>query len=66
MQQRLGTTIIIENKPGASGSIGTSQVASPPPDGSSWVFVFDTHGVNLFLQNLPFDTEKDSAGAADL
>ena len=59
LQQRLGTTIIVENKPGASGSIGTAQVAKSPPDGSNWVFVFDTHAVNPFLQNLPFDTEKD-------
>jgi tripartite-type tricarboxylate transporter receptor subunit TctC len=59
LQQRLGTTIIIENKPGASGSIGTAQVAKSPPDGSNWVFVFDTHAVNPFLQNLSFDTEKD-------
>ena len=29
------------------------------PDGSNWVFVFDTHAVNPFLQNLSFDTEKD-------
>ena len=59
LQQKLGTTIIIENKPGASGSLGAAQVAKSPPDGSSWVFVFDTHAVNPFLQNLPFDTEKD-------
>ena len=50
LQQRLGTTIIIENKPGASGSIGTAQAAKSPPDGSNWVFVFDTHAVNPFLQ----------------
>src|SRR5687768_956941 len=59
LQQRLNTTVIIENKPGASGSIGTAQVAKSPPDGSSLVIVFDTHAVNPFLQNLPFDTEKD-------
>jgi len=59
LQQRLGTTIIVENKPGASGAIGTAQVAKSPPDGSNWVFVFDTHAMNPFLQTLPFDTEKD-------
>jgi tripartite-type tricarboxylate transporter receptor subunit TctC len=59
LQQRLNTTIIIENKPGASGSIGAALVAKSPPDGSNWVLVFDTHAVNPFLQNLPFDTEKD-------
>ena len=59
LQQRLGTIIVIENKPGASGSIGAAQVAKSPPDGSNWVFVFDTHAVNPFLQSLSFDTEKD-------
>ena len=59
LQQRLNTTIIIENKAGASGSIGAAQVAKSPPDGSNWVFVFDTHAVNPLLQSLPFDTEKD-------
>ena len=59
LQQRLGTTIVIENKPGASGSIGTALVAKSPPDGSNLVFVFDTHAVNPFLQNLSFDTDKD-------
>src|SRR5262245_11540949 len=59
LQQRLGTIIVIENKPGAAGSIGAAQVAKSPPDGSNWLFVFDTHAVNPFLQNLPFDTEKD-------
>ena len=46
LQQRLNTTIIIENKPGASGSLGAAQVAKSPPDGSNWLFVFDTHAVN--------------------
>ena len=59
LQQRLGATIVIENKPGASGSLGTAQAAKSPPDGSNWLFVFDTHAVNPFLQSLPFDTEKD-------
>lgn len=59
LQQKLGSTIVIENKPGASGSIGTAMAAKSPPDGSNWVFVFDTHAVNPFLQNLTFDTEKD-------
>ena len=59
LQQRLGATIIIETSR-ASGSRGTAQAAKSPPDGSNWVFVFDTHAVNPFLQSLPFDTEKDS------
>ena len=50
---------------GASGSLGAAQVAKSPPDGSNWLFVFDTHAVNPFLQNLPFDTEKDLEPASD-
>jgi tripartite-type tricarboxylate transporter receptor subunit TctC len=60
LQQRLGATIIIENRPGASGSVGTAAVAKAPPDGSTWLTVFDNHGANPFvLPNLPYDTEKD-------
>src|SRR5262245_48173745 len=60
LQQRLGATIIIENRAGASGSVGTAAVAKSPPDGTSWVTVFDNHAANPFvLPTLPFDTEKD-------
>ena len=60
LQQRLAATIIIENRPGGGGSIGTAAVAKSPPDGSSWVMVFDNHAANPFaLPTLPFDTEKD-------
>jgi tripartite-type tricarboxylate transporter receptor subunit TctC len=59
LQQRLNANIIIENKPGASGSMGASIVAKAPPDGNTWLFVFDTHAVNPFLQDLSFDTVKD-------
>jgi tripartite-type tricarboxylate transporter receptor subunit TctC len=57
--QALGAAIVVENKPGAQGSIGAAQVARAQPDGGSWLFVFDTHAVNPALQSLPFDTEKD-------
>ena len=60
LQQRLGATIIIENKAGASGSVGTAMVAKSAPDGNTWLLVFDNHGANPFvLPNLPYDTEKD-------
>ncbi len=62
LQQSLGQSIIIENRSGASGSIGTAAVAKSPPDGNTWVFVFDTHGVNpSLIPNMPFDTLKDLA-----
>ncbi len=62
LQQALGQSIIIENRAGASGSIGTAVAAKSPPDGNTWVFVFDTHGVNpSLIPNMPFDTLKDLA-----
>jgi tripartite-type tricarboxylate transporter receptor subunit TctC len=59
LQERLGATVIIENRPGASGSAGAAAAAKSAPDGNTWLFVFDTHAVNPFLQKLSFDTEKD-------
>jgi tripartite-type tricarboxylate transporter receptor subunit TctC len=58
----LGQQFIVENKPGASGSIGTAFVAKSAPDGYTYVFVFDTHAVNQSLiPNLPYDTLNDLA-----
>ena len=60
--ESLKAQIIVENRVGASGSIGTSFVAKSPPDGYTWVFVFDTHAVNPALNpNMTFDTAKDLA-----
>lgn len=60
LQQRLGTTIIIENRSGAAGSIGAAAVAKSPPDGRTWLFVFDTHATNPVTQpSLPFNSETD-------
>jgi len=49
LQQRLGASVIIENRAGASGSIGTAAVAKSPPDGSNWLLVFDNHAANPFV-----------------
>ena len=57
-----GHQFIIDNRPGASGSIGAAAAAKSPPDGYTFLFVFDTHAVNpTLLPKLPFDTVKDLA-----
>ncbi len=65
LQQRLGQTVVVDNKGGASGSIGTAAVAAAPADGYTFAVVFDTHGVNpALIQSLPFDTKKDLTAVA--
>ena len=60
LTQQLGQSVIVENKGGASGSIGTAAVAASPPDGYTFAVVFDTHAVNpSLIPGLPFDTRKD-------
>jgi tripartite-type tricarboxylate transporter receptor subunit TctC len=62
LEADLKTTIVIENRGGASGSIGTQVAVAADPDGTTFVLVFDTHGVNpSLLPNLPFDTLRDLA-----
>jgi len=60
--ESLGQQFIVENKPGAAGSIGAAFAAKAPPDGYTFLFVFDTHAVNpSLIPNLPYDTLKDLA-----
>ena len=62
LTEALGQQFIVENRVGASGSIGTGYVAKSAPDGYTFVFVFDTHSVNpSLLPKMPFDTLKDLA-----
>ena len=65
LQQQLGQSVVVDNKGGASGSIGTGAVAAAAPDGYTFAVVFDTHAVNpALIPGLPFDTRKDLAAVA--
>jgi tripartite-type tricarboxylate transporter receptor subunit TctC len=60
LAEQLGQSVIVENRGGASGSIGTAAVAAAPADGYTLAVVFDTHGVNpSLIPNMPFDTRRD-------
>jgi len=51
---------IVENKPGAGGSVGAAFAAKAPADGYTFLFVFDSQAVNpALIANLPFDTVRD-------
>ena len=56
----LGEPIIIENRGGAAGILGTDIVAKSAPDGYTILFTLSSHTINPKLYDkLPFDVEKD-------
>lgn len=60
IQEQLGQPVIIDNRAGAGGSIGTTYVAKSPPDGYTVLIAFDTHAVNPYIyKDLQYDTFKD-------
>ncbi len=62
LSESLGQPVIIENRGGASGSVGTDVAAKAPADGYNGLFVFDTHAVNPHIyKRLRFDTFADFA-----
>jgi tripartite-type tricarboxylate transporter receptor subunit TctC len=62
LSERLGQQFIVENKPGASGNIGTETVAKAPTDGYTLLQVVTPHAINAALYtNLSFDFIRDIA-----
>lgn len=57
---QLGQPVVVENRPGAGGIVGTAYVAKQPADGYTWLFTTASH-VNTppFNENVPFDPVKD-------
>jgi len=61
LQETLGWTVVIENRPGANGNIATDQVAKSTPDGYTLLLHADS-GITInphVYAKLPFDTRKD-------
>ena len=63
----LGTTVIVDNKPGAATIIASQLVAKAPPDGATWFINLALHFQNqLLYKNLPYDIFKDFANVTDI
>ncbi len=63
----MGQSIVVENRPGAGGTLGAAQVAKSDPDGYTLLVVSTGHVVNPALYgNLPYDTVGDFAGVSPL
>lgn len=59
LSEALGQTVVVDNKPGASGQIAASQVARATPDGTQLLFDASSFAVNPALfPKLPYDTQK--------
>ncbi|MDB5368996.1 MAG: hypothetical protein JWP20_554 [Roseomonas sp.] len=52
-------SVVVENRTGANGIVGSEAVAKAPPDGTTLGFVSVNHAVNAALYTTPFDTLKD-------
>jgi tripartite-type tricarboxylate transporter receptor subunit TctC len=50
----LGRPIIVENRGGASGSIGAGEAARAAPDGYTWMLAYDTEATNQTVMRLPY------------
>jgi len=66
LSKRLGQPVIVDNKPGATGMLGTEFVAKAQPDGYTLLFGTNTTQVanKYFFKSLPYDGEKDFAAIA--
>jgi tripartite-type tricarboxylate transporter receptor subunit TctC len=67
LEKALGQTVIVDNRPAASGIVGTDAVAKAPPDGHTLLMVASSHTVAPATNpKLPYDTARDLAAVAIL
>jgi tripartite-type tricarboxylate transporter receptor subunit TctC len=70
LSDRLGQSVVVENRPGGGTNIATQAVVTAPPDGYTLLFTVTTHTINPSLyKTLPFDFKRDIvpiAGIAEL
>jgi tripartite-type tricarboxylate transporter receptor subunit TctC len=60
LTERLGQQIVIDNRPGGSGVVGTELVARAPADGYTLLLAPTSHAINPnFIAKLPYDARRD-------
>ena len=59
LSEALGQPIVIENRGGAGGAVGTEAAAKSAPDGYTFLFTLSSHTINPLLYKLNFDIERD-------
>src|SRR5438445_127379 len=61
LSEALGQAIVIENRGGAGGAVGTEAAARSAPDGYTFLFTLSSHTINPLLYKLNYDVERDFA-----
>ena len=61
LSESLGQTVIIENRGGAGGALGTEAAARSAPDGYTFLYTLSSHTINPFFYKLNYDVERDFA-----
>lgn len=61
LSEYLGQTVVIENRGGAGGAVGTEAVAKSAADGYTFLYTLSSHTINPFLYKLSYDVERDFA-----
>jgi tripartite-type tricarboxylate transporter receptor subunit TctC len=65
LQSALGRPVVVENRPGAGGTIGANEVAKAAPDGHTLLVAATPHVISAHLyRTLPYDTLRDFAPVA--
>jgi len=67
LSERLGQPIIVDNRPGGNGNIGTEVVVRAPPDGYTLLMAISSNAINTALyENLSFNFIRDTAPVASI
>ncbi len=61
LQALLGQPVVVENKPGATATLGAAEVARAAPDGHTWLLAVDSHVITPAIMSLPYDIGRDFA-----
>jgi tripartite-type tricarboxylate transporter receptor subunit TctC len=59
LSEAFGQPVVIENRGGAGGVVGTEAAAKAAPDGYTFLFTLSSHTINPLLYKLNFDIERD-------
>jgi tripartite-type tricarboxylate transporter receptor subunit TctC len=59
LSEALGQPVVIENRGGAGGALGTAEAAKAASDGYTFLFTLSSHTINPLLYKLSFDIERD-------